>query len=81
MLNIHSDGVYKLLLGLDCSKATDEIPARILHDYAGDYAFPLAKVISFLFQQSYDTGTIPQDWRDANICTIYKKGQKFQLVN
>ena len=78
-LSIHTNGVYKLLIGLDCSKATgpDEIPARILHDYAG----PLSKILSFLYQQSYDTGTIPQDWRDANICAIYKKGHKSRPEN
>ena len=33
-----------------------------------------------IFQKSYDSGTVPSDWRDA-IVPIYKKGDKQQPSN
>ena len=68
------DGVLKLLQEIIIRKATgpDLIPARILKDYAVE----LAPILTFIFQQSLDSGSVPSDWRTANIVPIYKKGGK-----
>jgi hypothetical protein len=29
-----------------------------------------------IFQVAIDTGDLPKDWRDANISSIFKKGDK-----
>ena len=29
-----------------------------------------------IFQESFDTGQLPMDWRQANVCPIFKKGSR-----
>ncbi|GAB0191256.1 mitochondrial enolase superfamily member 1 [Grus japonensis] len=36
----------------------------------------LAKPLSIIYQQSWLTGEVPDDWRLANVTPIYKKGRK-----
>jgi len=36
----------------------------------------LGKPLSIIFQNSFDTGKLPDDWKFANICPIFKKGSK-----
>jgi hypothetical protein len=56
-----SEGVEKLLKNLDPSKATgpDEIPARILKEYAHEFAPYLAS----FYNISISIGEVPSDWR------------------
>ena len=49
----------------------------ILHDHAQVIAPPL----TLIFQQIYDTGNSPQDWRDVIVSPIYKKGCKHDPQN
>ena len=39
-------------------------------------ADPLAPVLTFIIQQTIDSGSLPQDWVFANVVGIYKKGDK-----
>ena len=72
-------GVEKLLRNLKPGKAAgpDNLPARVLKELHKEIAKPLAN----LFQQSYDTGTMPDDWRKAMITALYKKGNKQDPAN
>ena len=36
----------------------------------------LGPVFAHLFQQSIDTGEIPKEWSIANICPLFKKGDR-----
>jgi len=36
----------------------------------------LAEPLSIIFQESYDSGIIPLDWKTANIVPVFKKGDK-----
>ena len=75
-----AEGIKKPLLKIKINRASgpDLIPARILHDTASE----LAVVLSWaLFQQSYDSGTLPFAWKLANICAIFKKGCKADPKN
>ena len=73
-INITKEGVLKLLKNLDTSKATgpDEITARMLKESAEE----IAPVLTSLFQQSLDTGTLPDDWLLANVSALFKKGSR-----
>ena len=64
-------GVTKLLKGLNPSKASgpDKIHPKILKELAEE----LGPVLAHIFQQSIDSGRIPEDWSKANICPLYKK--------
>ena len=68
---VSSEGVIKLLKGLNPSKAlgTDELHPRVLKELANE----LGPVFAHLFQQFLDTGEIPKEWLLANICPLFKK--------
>lgn len=73
-LEISTRGVEKLLLKVNERKACgpDQIPNRMLRELA----LELAPALTFIFNQSLKTGTLPRDWREANIAPIFKKGNK-----
>ena len=54
------------------SSGPNNIPNRILKECA----VQLAPILQKIFQVSIDTGDLPKDWRDANISSIFKKGDK-----
>ena len=71
---VTKEGVTKLLKGLNPSKALgpDELHPRVLKELAVE----LGPVFAHLFQQSIDTGEIPKEWSLANICPLFKKGDR-----
>ena len=66
--------VTKFLKGLNPAKAlaSDELHPRVLKILASE----LGPVFAHLFQQSFDTGEIPKEWSLANICPLFKKGDR-----
>ena len=76
---VSNEGVTKFLKGLNPSKAlgTDELHPRILKELATE----LGPVFAYLFQKSLDTGEIPKEWSLANICPLYKKGNRALSCN
>ncbi|GAB0204299.1 hypothetical protein GRJ2_002895500 [Grus japonensis] len=55
----------------------DRIHPRVLRELVEE----LAKPLSIIYQQSWLTGEVPDDWRFANMMPICKKGQKEDLGN
>jgi len=55
----------------------DGIHPRVLRELTEE----LAKPHSIIYQQSWITGEVPDDWRIANVTPIYKKGRKEDLGN
>ena len=72
-------GIEKLLRGVNPSKAAgpDQIPCRMLHELATE----LAPVFTKLFQNSYNSGILPQNWRNAWISPVFKKDDKSEASN
>ena len=68
---IKTDGVEKLLRNLSPHKASgpDSLPNTILKNCATE----LAPVISDIFRQSLDSGSLPSDWRNANISPVFNQ--------
>ena len=68
------NGVEKLLEDIKPGKAAgpDELPARVLKESAKE----ISAILTMIFQRSYESGTIPDDWSSARISAIYKKGDK-----
>ncbi|BHF66482.1 hypothetical protein SprV_0200949900 [Sparganum proliferum] len=54
------------------SPGPDEIPPKFLKELASELSVPL----SMLFQTSFDTGTLPIDWKLAHITPLYKGGSR-----
>ena len=64
-------------LHTDKSPGPDSIHPLLLKECAA----ALAKPLSLIFQQSYDTGILPDDWRTAHITPIFKKGNRNDPAN
>ena len=41
----------------------------------------IAPILTILFQKSLFSGTIPSDWKLANVCPVYKKGDRHDPKN
>ena len=78
-LIIYPDGVLELLKNLKDNKAPgpDGIPPWILKMTAEE----ISPILANIFQVSIDKGYLPSQWREANICPIFKKGDKAEPAN
>ena len=64
-------------LNFNKNQGPDEIHSRLLKELSSVIAEPLAK----LFQNSLVKGSVPNDWRAANITALFKKGSKSATQN
>ena len=66
------DGVANLLHNLNPHKATgpDGIPAYFLKECS----IETAPILTLIFQCSIQQGSMPDEWKTANIIPIFKKG-------
>ena len=71
--------VYEILRKIKPSKAPgpDGISGHVLKNCCTTLGLPL----SMLFNLSYQTGQIPQEWRNANVVPIHKKKDKSNVEN
>ena len=73
-IDINPSSVWKLLQKLlnKLSSTPDQLPAYLLKRIAFLVALPL----SIIFNDSLTSGQLPDAWKSAIICPIYKKGSK-----
>ena len=78
-IQITKPGILKLLLNINPKKADgpDGIPGRFLKMCAHE----LVDVYQILFQASLDQGTVPSDWKEADVMPLFKKGDKTNAGN
>jgi hypothetical protein len=78
-LTIINKGVVKLLPKLKVNKASDpdDLPAYILKELAEE----IAPILTAIFTQSLQQGSLPHDWLKANVAPIFKKGNKNLAAN
>lgn len=78
-MNIDKNVVFDKLskLNVNKSQGPDEIHGKVLYELRHLLSEPLA----FLFQLSLLTGVIPQDWRDADVVPLHKKGSRTKCEN
>ena len=71
--------VKDIIKNLDPNKAPgpDQIHGKILKNCASALCTPL----TLLFQSSFYTCSIPNDWKTANVVPVYKKGSKNSVQN
>ena len=75
----HVSEVQSLLSKLDTSKAcgNDNLSPRLLRECCAE----LAPSLSSLFALSLEMGTVPSQWKRANVIPVYKKGNKHKVTN
>ena len=73
------EGICQLLSELDTNKASgpDEIPPFVLKHCAEE----ISPVLNVIFTKSLSSGTLPSDWKKANICPVFKKGRQDNACN
>ena len=70
------NGVLKLLNNLKIHKASgpDGLSARVLKEYSSE----IAPFLALIYIESLAQGTVPDNWRQANVAPIFKKGEKYR---
>ena len=71
--------IRKLLMNINPSRAhgPDGVHGRVLKNCAVGLAYPL----SLLFSMSYNTGKLPDKWKQAHVVPIFKSGDKHDVSN
>ncbi|KGL88008.1 RNA-directed DNA polymerase from mobile element jockey, partial [Charadrius vociferus] len=72
--SVQEDWIRDHLAKLDIHKSMgpDGMHPQVLRELADVIARPL----SIIFERSWGTGEVPEDWRKADITPIFKKGKK-----
>ncbi|KFV81143.1 RNA-directed DNA polymerase from mobile element jockey, partial [Struthio camelus australis] len=76
---IEEDQVRDYLSKLDTHKSMgpDGMHPRVLRELADGIARPL----SIIFERSWQSGEVPEDWKKANVTLVFKKGKKEEPGN
>ena len=76
---VTDDGLKKLLRKSNPNKAVgpDMIPSRLLQECAEE----LVPILTVICNKSLQTGTVPSDWKQANVSAVFKKGQRYDSAN
>ena len=77
-ITVDPRGVLKLLNGLNIHKAPgpDGLSARVLKECSSE----IAPILTLICKESLAQGTVPDDWRQANVAPVFKKGEKYNAA-
>jgi len=78
-ITITKDGVLKLLNGLKTGKAPG--PDGLTKNHLCLNAEQSAVILAEIFNMSLSTGTIPSEWKEANVTPIFKSGSRTSPSN
>ena len=78
-ITVDPNGVLKLLNNLKIHKASgpDDLSARVLKECSSE----ITPILALIYNESLTQGTVPDDWRQANVAPIVKKGEKYDAAN
>jgi hypothetical protein len=78
-IEIKEDTVMEKLTELNTNKSqgVDGLHPKLLYELRNS----LVKPLTALFNMSLKTGRLPQDWRDANVTPLFKKGARDKPEN
>ena len=78
-ITVDPKGVAKLLEGLNVYKAsgTDGLNARVLKGCSNEISLLLA----LIYMESLARGDVPDEWRQANVSPVLKKGEKYDAAS
>jgi hypothetical protein len=78
-IHINKNGITKLLSDINPHKASgpDNIHATVLKECSKF----ISPILTFIFNKSLCSGKIPLDWKHANVCPVFKKGDKHNAIN
>ncbi len=70
-IDITETGVRKMLERLKVHKAAGPDEIGVLKELAPT----IAPILTAIYRRSYETGEIPDDWKNANLVPIYKEDE------
>ena len=78
-ITVDPNGVLKLLNNLKIHKASgpDVLSARVLKECSSE----ITPILALIYNDSLAQGTVPDDWRQANVAPIFKKREKYDAAN
>ena len=78
-ITVDSKGVAKLLDGLNFLKASglDGLNARMLIECSND----ISPLLALIYNESLGRGDVPDEWGQANVSLVLKKGEKYDAAN
>ena len=78
-ITVDPNGVLKLLNNLKIHKAPgpDSLSARVLKECSSE----IVPILALIYNETLAQGTVPDDWRQANVVPIFKKGEKYYAAN
>ena len=78
-ITVDPKGITKLLNNLNIHKAPepDGLSARVLKEYSSE----IAPILACIYNESLAQGAVPDDWRQANVAPVFKKGEKYDAAN
>ena len=76
---ISATGIQHILSNLKPLKAAgpDTIPPTTLKELSHQ----ISSILEIIFKKSLQTGQVPNDWKEANVAPIFKKGDKHNPCN
>ena len=78
-ITVDLKGVAKLLDGLNVHKAhcPDGLNARVLKECSNE----ISPIVALIFNESLARGDVPDEWRQANVSPVLKRGEKYYAAN
>ena len=78
-ITVDPNGVLKLLNNLHIHQASgpDVLSARVLKECSSE----ISPMLAFIYNESLAQDTLPNDWRQANVAPVFKKGEKYNAAN
>ena len=78
-ITVDPKGVTKLLDGLNVHKASgpDGLNARVLKECSNE----ISPILAVIYNESLARGEVPDEWRQANVSPVFKKGEKYDAAN
>ena len=56
--------------------APDGLSARVLKECSSE----IAPILTYIYNESLAQGAVPDDWRQANVASVFKKGEKYDAA-
>jgi hypothetical protein len=78
-IKISEEDVFKMIKSLkeDKSPGPDQVHPKVLRETEENWSYP----ISLIFQRSSASGELPEEWKKANITSVFKKGGRSDVKN
>ena len=69
----------KLLNNLNIHKAfgLDGLSARVLKECSSE----ISPMLALIYSESLAQGTVPDEWRQANVAPVFRKGEKYNAAH